>query len=168
MAFAGDVVVDVPLGMQPIVPTLAEAIWENASDAILLVDDDGCIARVNGAAEQLFGYDRNELMGEAIETLIPERVRALHVEKRHAFDADPHTRHNDSPLSALVALNKAGEEFDVEVALSPRVHKDRHRTGTGPAPDRRRRARPDRRRHAQRRQPHVCQQARAPAFRRLP
>jgi diguanylate cyclase (GGDEF)-like protein/PAS domain S-box-containing protein len=128
VAFAGDVVVDVPLGMQPIVPTLAEAIWENAPDAILLVDDGGCIARVNDAAEKLFGYDRNELMGEDIEILIPERVRAIHVEKRHAFEGDPHTRHIDSPLSALVALNKAGEEFDVEVALSPLVHDDRHWT----------------------------------------
>ncbi|MGD0679954.1 MAG: ATP-binding protein [Polyangiaceae bacterium] len=91
---------------------------EAAPDATVIVTEDGRIAEVNGQIEHLFGYGPDELVGEAIERLIPERYRAQHRRVRDAFSMDPLRR----PMGAranLFGLRKNGTEFPVEISLNP-------------------------------------------------
>jgi two-component system NtrC family sensor kinase len=91
---------------------------ESAPDAIVIVDGAGQIVAVNHQAEQLFGYDRHELIGQAIEVLLPARLRAAHIRQRAGYLADPHTRPMGARLE-LVAQRKDGSEFPAEISLSP-------------------------------------------------
>lgn len=100
--------------------SIAEAIWQHAPDAMLVVDERGLITKVNPATIALFGYAETDLLGRSIEGLLPPRFREGHVEKRAGWNAKP-TPRMMGPLSALTALNKAGDEIAVEVALSPVV-----------------------------------------------
>ena len=99
----------------------AEAIWQHAPDAMLVVDDHGVISRVNPATTALFGYREDELVGLGIEKLIPMRHREGHLEKRAAWMAHPTRRIMGDPSSPQTALHKNGDELAVEVALSPVV-----------------------------------------------
>jgi PAS domain S-box-containing protein len=98
--------------------TLFESLFELAPDAILVVDSRGVIARVNAQAAEMFGYERAELVGQAIETLVPERVRADHVRERQSYEAEPRTRRMGADLD-LRGRRRDGSEFPVEVALAP-------------------------------------------------
>jgi PAS domain S-box-containing protein len=91
---------------------------ESAPDGMAIVDHEGRIALVNRECEQLFGYERRELIGQKIEMLVPERYREHHVGHRAGFFSDPHAR----PMGAgmeLFGRRKDGSEFPVEVSLSP-------------------------------------------------
>lgn len=91
---------------------------ESAPDAMIIIDERGKIAVVNGQAELMFGYRRGEMLGQAIEMLLPERIRKRHVSHRQAFTADPKLR----PMGVgfdLVARRKDNSEFPVEISLSP-------------------------------------------------
>ncbi|MFD0521905.1 PAS domain S-box protein [Paractinoplanes durhamensis] len=90
---------------------------EAAPDAIVGVSADGCITLVNAQTERLFGYRRDELMGQQIEMLVPEDVRAGHPQLRNRYFADLQPR----PMGAgspLRARRKDGSEFPAEVSLS--------------------------------------------------
>ncbi|HEV2245616.1 MAG TPA: PAS domain S-box protein, partial [Terriglobia bacterium] len=95
-----------------------EQLFEAAPDALLTVDDKGRILRVNAQVEALFGYRREELIGQPVEILIPERFRARHPALRRKYQSDPRTRLLDSGL-ALYARRKDGSEFPVDISLSP-------------------------------------------------
>ena len=56
---------------------------------MLLTDERGMILLLNARTEQMFGYSREELIGERVETLIPERFRANHTDHRSAYSATP-------------------------------------------------------------------------------
>lgn len=91
---------------------------ESAPDAIVIVDQLGRIEFVNTQTERLFGYERGELIGNALELLVPERYRTRHVGHRLTYLAAPRTR----PMGAgvtLYARRKNGREFPVEISLSP-------------------------------------------------
>jgi diguanylate cyclase (GGDEF)-like protein/PAS domain S-box-containing protein len=92
-------------------------VLEFAPDAQVLSDADGRIVRVNAQAESLFGYPRQELMGQLIEVLLPERLRAGHPAQRGGFASSHATRRMGLGL-AVLARRKDGSEFDVEINLS--------------------------------------------------
>ena len=98
-----------------------------APDAMVIVDRAGRIALVNAAAERLFGYPREELVGASVEQLIPERLRAAHPAHREAYFAHPRTRMMGQPGLAgadsisleLYCRRQDGTEFPAEISLSP-------------------------------------------------
>jgi len=103
----------------PLPEALLASLVESAPDALLVVDPNGTIVFANRMAEQLFGYAAAELSGSAIERLIPERIRSLHVEHRTRFMAHPRMREMGATAIDLVAVRRDGDEFPVEIRLSP-------------------------------------------------
>lgn len=91
---------------------------ESAPDGIVIVDQRGVITLVNSQTEQWFGYTRDELLGNHIEQLIPERFRSGHVKVRDRYAGKPATRPMGAGLE-LFGRRKDGSEFPVEISLSP-------------------------------------------------
>lgn len=95
-----------------------QGLLEVAPDGIIIVDRGGLITLVNAQAEKLFGYLREELLGQPIEILVPERFRGGHVGHRENYHTQPRTRPMGAGLD-LAGRRKDGSEFPVEISLSP-------------------------------------------------
>jgi PAS domain S-box-containing protein len=90
---------------------------EAAPDAMVCVNGDGRIALVNAQAERLFGYGRDDLVGQPIEVLVPDGARAVHPGHRAGYVADPKLR----PMGAgmeLAGRRRDGTTFPAEISLS--------------------------------------------------
>jgi PAS domain S-box-containing protein len=91
---------------------------EAAPHAMIMVNAKGRITLVNTQAETVFGYTREELIGNPIEMLVPERFRSHHVDDRHGYFGDARAR----PMGAgreLFGRRKDGSEVPVEIGLNP-------------------------------------------------
>jgi len=93
------------------------ALLQSASEGIVLINASGCITLVNAAAERMFGYHRDELIGQMLEVLLPDRARSAHTEHRTHYFAAPRVRPMGSGLD-LAGRHKDGTEFPVEISLS--------------------------------------------------
>ncbi len=91
---------------------------ETAPDAVVTVDDTGHVRFVNAQAEHLFGYSREEMIGQEVERLVPELLREIHHLRRQASRAPPKARPNGAGVT-LQARHKSGAELPVDVTLSP-------------------------------------------------
>jgi PAS domain S-box-containing protein len=95
-----------------------KAVFDAAPDGFVVVSADGLIRAANPKVEQMFGWDAGDLEGAAVETLLPEAIRAKHVGQRASFRRQPHDRPMGAGLD-LRARRRDGTEFPVEVSLSP-------------------------------------------------
>ena len=95
-----------------------EAIFKYATEGILLTNNKSEIIHINPSAENLFGYEEGELIGQKIEILIPKSKRTVHVGHRTKFMENSHPRAMGKGM-ALFGTKKDGSEFPVEVSLSP-------------------------------------------------
>ncbi|MBI5386058.1 MAG: response regulator [Verrucomicrobia bacterium] len=91
---------------------------ESAPDGIVIVDHVGRIQLVNRETAKLFGYRADELLGQLVEVLLPERFRQMHVKDRSGYTAAPRVRPMGMGLD-LCGRRKDGSEFPVEISLSP-------------------------------------------------
>ncbi len=96
----------------------AEGLIDSAPDGFLVVNTSGEILLVNKALETLFGYPKEELVGQKVELLVPERLRALHESHRADYNTSPHVRPMGMGMN-LLGRRKDGTWFPVEISLSP-------------------------------------------------
>jgi protein-histidine pros-kinase len=94
------------------------AVLETAPDAMIIVDDHGCITLVNQQAEEMFDYKRSELVGNSIEILIPEHLRQRHEGYRSGYFEAPKRREMGIGLE-LSGRRRNGTTFPVEISLGP-------------------------------------------------
>jgi len=97
---------------------MAEGLFDSAPDAIVVVDRDGRIVRVNAQAETMFGYRHDELHGQPVEILLPERFTERHARHRAGYVAGPRARPMGTSLD-LYGRRKDGREFPVDIMLGP-------------------------------------------------
>ncbi|MGI9203694.1 MAG: PAS domain-containing hybrid sensor histidine kinase/response regulator [Woeseiaceae bacterium] len=93
-------------------------VLESAPDALIIIDHHGKIAIVNRQAEEMFGYSRDDMLGEQIEMMLPASLRDRHVSHRARFAARPELRPMGDNLE-LRGRRADGTEFPVEISLSP-------------------------------------------------
>jgi len=94
-----------------------QQIFQSSVEAIIMVDHHGVILLANPVSEQMFGYEKNSLIGLSVEDLLPEQMRSRHVDYRKGFTAHPEPR----PMGMgrdLTAKRKDGSQFPVAVSLS--------------------------------------------------
>ena len=95
-----------------------DAIFQFATEGILVTNEKSEIINANPSAEKLFGFEKGELIGQKIEILIPKRYTENHVAKRDNFQQNPHARSMGAGME-LYGAKKDGSEFPVEISLSP-------------------------------------------------
>ncbi len=93
-------------------------IAESYPDAFLLVNEIGIIVYANSAAETLFAFARGKMLGNTVESLIPDRFRTHHAELRDNFFFKPRVRPMGEERE-LCARRKNGIEFPAEISLAP-------------------------------------------------
>jgi PAS domain S-box-containing protein len=95
-------------------------IIESAPNGIVMVNMDGVIVLINAALATLFGYTQEELKGQSVDVLVPERFRARHIEERREFFAQPGMRRMGADRT-IMGLRKDGTEFPIEITLAPLI-----------------------------------------------
>src|SRR4051794_20547100 len=103
---------------EPLSDEAVRSLLDAAPDGIIMTDVTGTMLLVNCQTEDLFGYDRSELLGRPVEELLPERFRDVHRHHRTGYGADPRTRTMGAGLT-LSGRRSDGSEFPVEISLSP-------------------------------------------------
>ncbi|MCJ7590701.1 MAG: PAS domain S-box protein [Woeseiaceae bacterium] len=91
---------------------------ESAPDAMIIVDDSGKMLLVNKQAMRMFGYERDEMIGQKIELLLPGPIRDRHIGHRTSYVEAPRLRPMGQDIN-LIGLRKDGSEVPVEISLSP-------------------------------------------------
>jgi PAS domain S-box-containing protein len=91
---------------------------EAAPNAMIMASREGRITLVNAQTEKLFGYSRDELVGQPLEMLVPQRARALHPSLREGYYHEPKTRSMGVGRD-LYGLTRDGREVPIEIGLNP-------------------------------------------------
>lgn len=97
----------------------AKLIVESSPGAVVMVSRDGKIELVNSRAEEMFGYDHSELLGQQIEILLPKRTQNQHAKYRRKFTENP-TQRKMGTGRDLIARRKDGRESPIPKVLQGR------------------------------------------------
>jgi len=112
-----------------ITDTVLASIVSSAMDGIVAIDEQQRILLFNGSAEKMFGRAAGEMLGQPIDTLLPERFRLTHSHHIEVFGHTQVTRRTMGDLGAVYGLRASGEEFPIEAAIS-QATVDGHRVFT--------------------------------------
>jgi len=96
----------------------SESLFNLSPDSILVTDAQGVLRAVNARTAEVFGYLPDELIGQPVEVLLPERFRARHRAHRESYSAHLPTRQMGAEVN-LFALRKDGSEFPADIMLKP-------------------------------------------------
>ena len=99
-------------------PDLFRLAFESSPSGKLVTDEAGTILLVNHETERLFGYGRGELLGQSVDVLVPQRLRARHAADRQSFHGAPQARRMGAGRD-LHGLRKDGTEIPIEIGLNP-------------------------------------------------
>ncbi len=92
-------------------------IFASAADGVIISDQTGVILMANPRCEAMLGYEPGELLGQSIEVMLPERLRAMHRQMRERYAPSPQPRSMGRGLN-IIARRKDGSEFAADVSLS--------------------------------------------------
>ena len=106
------------MSQPPELQTIFEKLFEASPDATVVTDAEGRITSINSQVELLFGYGRQEIIGQDVEILVPERFRQAHPGHRDAYKTHASVRPMGAGLE-LFGRRKDGSEFPVDIMLSP-------------------------------------------------
>jgi PAS domain S-box-containing protein len=98
---------------------LAQAILASASDAVIAADRDGVVRFWNPGAERIFGYSRQEALGQSLDIIIPERLRKRHWDGYAQVVATGKSRYGAGDVLAVPAVTKDGAGISVEFTIAP-------------------------------------------------
>jgi PAS domain S-box-containing protein len=93
-------------------------IINSAMDAIVTVDDNQRIILFNTAAEKMFAYPANQVIGQPLSLLMPERFQISHIDSFSSFEESNHPGSTDRAMGTITGMRSSGEEFPVEASLS--------------------------------------------------
>lgn len=93
------------------------ALFEHATEGIIISDKSGKIVKANPSSERIFGYGTDELLGKVIEELVPRKYSETHIRDRSTYNKNPHARSMGKNMD-LFARRKDDSEFPVEISLS--------------------------------------------------
>ena len=102
-----------------------EILAETATDGIISIDDQSTIRYANPAAGLLFGYEPDEMLGNTLTSLMPERLRQIHLTSVRRY-LSTGQRHVGWRAVELIGLHKSGREFPIEVSFGEAIHNGRH------------------------------------------
>lgn len=100
-------------------PALFESIVRNAADAIVYADKDGIIRFWNGGAERIFGYAASEAVGQSLDLIIPERLRARHWDGYRQVMKTGTSRYGAGDLLSVPGQKKNGERVSLDFTIVP-------------------------------------------------
>ena len=103
---------------------LLDALFNHATEGIVISNESGLIQLMNPAACKMFGYETNELLNESIDVLVPNNIKGHHEHHRKSYVDKPRARPMGLGLD-LYALRKDGNLFPIEISLSPIFKDDR-------------------------------------------
>jgi PAS domain S-box-containing protein len=99
--------------------SIAAAILAGSPDAVVASDRQGLIRFWSAGAERVFGYSAPEALGQSLDVIIPERLRARHWEGYHQVMAEGRSRYSAGELLSVPALRKDGSTVSVEFTITP-------------------------------------------------
>ena len=94
-----------------------QALFEFATEGIIISDKSGVIVRANPSSEKLFGYEKGELINQKIEILVPNKLSHSHEKHGDNYHHNPHPRSMGRGMD-LFGKKKNGEELPIEISLS--------------------------------------------------
>jgi PAS domain S-box-containing protein len=97
---------------------LSRRIVDEAPDAIIYADRDGLIRLWNAGAEAMFGYEAGEAIGQSLDLIIPEKLRARHWDGYHRVMATGETRYGATDLLAVPGVRKDGSRMSLEFSIA--------------------------------------------------
>ena len=98
---------------------IGRAIVTARANAVVVSDRDGVIILWNPGAERIFGHSAREALGQTLDLIIPDRLRAEHWEGFRRVMASGHSQYSDSDLLCVPALRKDGSQLSVEFTITP-------------------------------------------------
>jgi PAS domain S-box-containing protein len=98
---------------------LAQALLQSMSDAIIASDSEGTITFWNPGAERIFGFSRFEAVGQSLDLIIPERLRARHWAGYTQVMGTGESRYGHGDLLSVPALRKDGTRLSIEFTIVP-------------------------------------------------